>query len=344
MKWFEYTIDTTTEGEEIVAFELSELGITNVQLMDNIHEEDLTQGREYKELLPEGIKSDDGTAKVRFYLDSDMSEDNRSGVISQIHDALLVYTDIMDMGSCNITETVTDESEWRDKWKEFFHEFKVGSFDIRPAWEAGDVTDHDNTILIDPGTAFGTGKHESTMLCIEGLEKYINPGDKVFDVGFGSGILSVAAYKRKASIVCGTDIADDALESAESNFSINGLKLDTDKFKIGDITYDIELFKYMMSLTDTEQKSLDKQGSHNDLLNPGETGYDVVLANLLADIILGMTDRLFSLVRPGGILITSGIIDFRSSDIEDSLRNAGFSIMEVRKMGEWRSVVARREK
>lgn len=322
MKWFEYTIDTTTEGEEIVAFELSELGITNVQFMDNIHEEDLTQGREYKELLPEGMQADDGTARVRFYLDSDMDKMDRDNVISQIRDALSAYSDTMNMGTCNISETVTDESEWRDKWKEFFHEFRVGSFDIRPAWEAGDVTDHDNTILIDPGTAFGTGKHESTMLCIEGLEKYIKPGDKAFDVGFGSGILSVAAYKRRASVVCGTDIADDALESAESNFSINGLSLDTDKFKIGDITDDIGLFKYMISQT--------------------EDGYDIVLANLLADIILGMTDRLFSLVRPGGILITSGIIDFRAADIKNALEKVGFSILEVREMGEWRSVVAKR--
>ncbi len=334
MKWYEYTIETTTEGEEIVAYELSELGITNVQLMDNIHEEDLTQGREYKELLPEGMKADDGTARVRFYLDSDIAESDRDEIITDIQNALSLYIDIMNIGSCDILKTVTDESEWRDKWKEFFHEFKVGNFDIRPAWEAGDVTDHDNTILIDPGTAFGTGKHESTMLCIEGLEKYISPGDKVFDVGFGSGILSVAAFKRGASLVCGTDIADDALESAESNFSINGLGLDTDKFKIGDITDDIELFKYMMSHTIYDHQPM----SQTDI----EGGYDLVLANLLADIILGMTDRLFSLVRPGGILITSGIIDFRASDIEDALENVGLSIVEVREMGEWRSVVAKR--
>ena len=318
MQWFYYTIATTTEAEDIVSSVLFDFGITNIEIIDNVIEDDLSQGKVYKELLPDNIKEDDGTAYIRFYVDSDMTETERAELLSNIKEELESYALDFNIGDANIEEGITKDVEWRDKWKEFFHAFDIGSFHIAPAWEKDEKTEEsdEKQILIDPGVAFGTGKHESTMLCIEGLEKYLKKNDRVLDIGCGSGILSIVAKKMGASEVLGTDINDDAINSVKMNFDLNGIDFSSDKFFVGDI------------------------GSDDSILDRlGRESYDIICANLLADIIETMIPEMYALLKKGGYVITSGIIDFRADELAERLREVGFSVVEKVSQGEWVSLV-----
>jgi ribosomal protein L11 methyltransferase len=317
MEWFYYTITTTTEAEDLVSSVLYDFGITNIEIIDGVVEDDLTQGRVYEELLPDDIRPDDGSAQVRFYVDSDRTEEERNALLSDIKAELESYALSVDIGPASIESGVTKDVEWRDKWKEFFHEFDIGSFHIAPAWEKSeDVDVQKKQILIDPGVAFGTGKHESTMLCIRGLEKYMKEGDRVLDIGCGSGILSIVASKMGASEVLGTDINDEAIESCQANFELNGIEFDEKRFFVGDLGSD--------------ESVLDRLGRES---------YDVICANLLADIIETMIDEMYALLKVGGYVITSGIIDFRADELAKKLGECGFTVLEKVNQGEWVSLV-----
>ena len=315
MEWFYYTINTTTDAEDIVSSVLFDFGITNIEIIDKVMEDDLSQGRVFSELLPDDMPEDDGKAGVRFYIDSETSKSDREKLLSDISDELQSYAIDFNFGENNVEEGVTRDIDWRDKWKEFFHEFHVGSFTVQPAWEC-EGKPGEKTLLVDPGVAFGTGKHESTMLCIEGLEKYMKAGDRVCDIGFGSGILSVVAKKLGCSYVSGTDIQDEALEAIEANFDLNGIEYPASDFYVGDITTDEELLKKL-----------------------GKDSYDVICANLLADILEGMIPEMYSLLKKGGYVITSGIIDFRAEGLKSDLEKAGFKVVSEEHLGEWVSIV-----
>jgi len=317
MEWFYYTIATTTEAEDLVSSVLYDFGITNIEIIDGVMEDDLTQGKVYEELLPDDMMPDDGRALVRFYVDADQTEAEREKLIADIKAELESYAVTVDIGDATIESGVTKDVEWRDKWKEFFHEFDIGSFHIAPAWEKSeDVDVQKKQILIDPGVAFGTGKHESTMLCIRGLEKYMKEGDKVLDIGCGSGILSIVASKMGASEVLGTDINDEAIESCQANFELNDIGFDAERFFVGDLGSD--------------ESVLDRLGRES---------YDVICANLLADIIETMIDEMYALLKKGGYVITSGIIDFRADELAKKLGDGGFTVIEKVNQGEWVSLV-----
>jgi|GEM_PF-995363 ribosomal protein L11 methyltransferase len=208
------------------------------------------------------------------------------------------------------------DDSYLDSWKKYYHGGRAGNFDIIPAWEFDGGKTKENEIVIDPGRSFGTGTHETTSLAIEALEKYIKPGDKACDIGFGSGILSIAALKMGAGLVRGTDIEDMALLSARQNFALNGLTFPEKDYLLGDIISDRECF---------------------ERLSPGEN--DLVMANLLTDIILEMKERLYELLRPGGKLITSGIIDERAGGLFEEMEEIGFKEIKRINSGEWVSFV-----
>jgi ribosomal protein L11 methyltransferase len=315
MEWIYYTINTESDSEDLVSSVLFDFGITNIEIIDKVEVEDLSQGQVFQELLPDNIEEDDGKAKVRFYVDSDMSETERGKLITEIKEELDSYNIAYTIDGDDLGSGVTRDVDWRDKWKEFFHEFTVGSFKVMPAWEKqGKIGDR--VLLVDPGVAFGTGKHESTMLCIEGLEKYMKEGDRVCDIGCGSGILSVVAKKLKASFVSGTDIMEEAIESTEANFKLNEVEYPKDEFFVGDIAKDEALLNRL-----------------------GKESYDVICANLLADIIESMIPEMYSLLKKGGYVITSGIIDFRAEGLKRDLEKAGFSVVSEEHLGEWVSIV-----
>lgn len=308
MEWIKYTIQTDIAHEDEAVGALLALGIDAIEICDNtISEESIEkEGGFYEELMPDVDTANTG-AEVIFYLEK---EDD--SLIEELENL------ISDYGS--ISRDVSDEKDWRDNWKKYFHSFTIGDFLIRPSWEEpeGDY-DPDKTIVIDPGIAFGTGSHESTRLCISSMQNHINSGDKVFDVGFGSGILSVTALKLKAASVTGTDIDSDCLISCRDNFEKNGLDYEKASFFIGDISSD----------KDIQEKV-------------GTACYDVVLANLLADIIIGMKDRLADAIKPGGLLIASGIIDFKEEEVRNALGSVGLEIEEINHDGEWVQITAKK--
>lgn len=336
MKWYEYKIKTTVEAEDIMSFVLSNNEIFNIEIEDNVPEDDLSQGKVYKELLPDNPLKDDGKSTIKFYLSSDMKKEERNKIVKDVYDEAMSYDEIKS-GDFKIEETFTNEEDWINKWKEFFHKFTIGSFLIKPSWEKDEPIYNDKSIeriyndnsieriyddksiepkekilYIDPGTAFGTGKHESTALSILLLEKYLKEENNVFDMGFGSGILSMVSYKLGAKKVCGTDIAKDALLSLKHNFKDNGIEFIEDDFKIGNIIADQDLFlwfKYKKS--------------------------DIICANLLADIIEPMRDFLYEGLKEGGVLIVSGIINFRADGLLKSMERTGFIMLERKDMGEW---------
>lgn len=301
-----------------MSFVLSNNEIFNIEIEDNVPEDDLSQGKVYKELLPDNPLKDDGKSTIKFYLPSDMKKEERNKIVKDVYDEAMSYDEVKS-GDFKIEETSTNEEDWINKWKEFFHKFTIGSFLIKPSWEKDEPIYNDKSIepkekilYIDPGTAFGTGKHESTALSILLLEKYLKKEDNVFDMGFGSGILSMVSYKLGAKKVCGTDIAKDALLSLKHNFKDNGIEFIEDDFKIGNIIADQDLFlwfKYKKS--------------------------DIICANLLADIIEPMRDFLYEGLKEGGVLIVSGIINFRADGLLKSMERTGFIMLERKDMGEW---------
>lgn len=308
MRWKKYIINTTIGREDEICAVLYDHGITSLQIEDEapVPEAVIKEGGWFGELMPD--PGTDDSARVIFYIEED---DDFSEELELIR---------KDLNTERIDEEISDEEEWRDKWKKYFHAFSIGDIFFCPTWEEPEgLRDGQTLIRIDPGIAFGTGKHESTRGCIEFLQRYLREGDNMADIGFGSGILSVAALKLGAGSVSGVDIAEECLDSVRDNFAINGISGEGKKFYIGDITEDEELVQRL-----------------------GIGTYDVCCANILADIIIGMRSRLYSLLRPGGMLLASGIIDFKEAEVVESLSEIGFETAEFLHLGEWTSVAFRK--
>ena len=339
MKWNKYTINTTTEAQEIVTAMLADYEIYSVEIDNNVFIPDGDrQGGVFKELQPD-MDADDGTSHVSFYLEEGTDATELLENIKAELEDMRAYTNV---GAGTIDSDVSDEVDWRDKWKEFFSSFEIGNIFIKPTWEETPEDLGDKTMIeIDPGISFGTGKHESTQLVIKqlqqiiGSDRYITVGDfpyapkvdstlnmdapEVLDVGCGSGILSVVALKLGASHVTGTDIEQDCIDSTYSNFDVNHLSHELGDFYVGNLIDDVDLQKQV-----------------------GEAKYDIVVANILADIIIPMAPALAKTMKDGAYIITSGIIDFKEEEVKKALMNAGLTIVDTTAQGEWRSVTARK--
>lgn len=315
MKWIRYTIETTEEAEDTVCGILSEEGIDAVEIEDLRPVEDRVQGT-FAELQPD-LPEDDGRSRIHFYMKD--GEDHGTQ-LEKIRMSLETARQWMPMGSLHITTDVTQDEDWVNNWKKFFHSFKVDDILFTPTWEQVSTdTSYSTLIRIDPGIAFGTGKHESTQLVIRQLRKYLKSGDAVLDVGFGSGILSITALKLGAGSVAGTDIDPFCTTAIRENMKANDLVYDPAAFYIGDLTQDQALQEKV-----------------------GKGKYDIVVANILADILIPMASVLKETMKPNGILITSGIINFRMEDVKQALTEAGLVIEEETIQGEWGSITARR--
>lgn len=324
MKWTRYTIETTTAAEDLVSSMLADLGIEGVEIEDNIP---LTRDDTAKiliDILPE-LPPDDGTSRVSFYLEYDA--DNAS-VLNDVRTGLEELRSYVDVGSGAIAESVTEDVDWRDKWKEFFHSFTIesGTDDrrdllIKPTWEEADVADREKILIeIDPGISFGTGKHETTQLCIRQLMKYLKQGDLILDVGCGSGILSIVSLKLGAAHVTGTDIDEECLTSTYENFAVNHLSRGQGDFYEGNLIDDVKL-----------QETV------------GTGSYDIAVANILADVIIPLTPVIPRFLKRGGLFIASGIIDFKENEVAAAIEAAGLTITEIAHQGEWVGITAVRE-
>jgi ribosomal protein L11 methyltransferase len=242
-------------------------------------------------------------------------------MISKIGEGLDELSEFTDVGSREIKVSETEDVDWINNWKEFFKPFRVDdTIVIKPTWEKLEqVSDKDLVIEIDPGTAFGTGAHETTKLCILGMKKYIISETKLLDVGCGSGILSIIGAKLGAAKVMGTDIDPNAVKAAYENAEVNHISNETLTIIDGDIISDKDLQQQI--------------GLHC---------YDVVVANILADVIIPLSAVIGQHLKENGIFISSGIINTKKDVVKDAILKNGFKVLEIKEMGDWVSIVAQK--
>ena len=315
MKWDKYTIDTTTEAEDFISMMLSENGIEGIEIEDNVPLTKEETGEMFIDFPPE-LPPDEGKSKVSFYLEA--GEDHTE-TLKAVRIGLEQLRSMVEIGSGDITSSQTEDIDWINNWKQFFQSFYIDDILIKPTWEPLKEEDKNKFLIeIDPGISFGTGKHETTQLCIRQIRKYLKEGERVLDVGCGSGILSIAALKLGAGSVVGTDVDGDCITSTHENMTVNHLTENSGEFYVGNLIDD---------------KAFQKKIG---------TGYDLVVANILADIIIPMAPALYQCAKEQGVLITSGIIDFKENEVKEALEQAGFEILEVNHQGEWVNVTARK--
>ena len=320
MKWNKYTIETTTEAEEYMSSMLMELGIEGVEIEDKIPLSKEDQADMFIDFLPE-LPPDDGVSYVSFYVEDDGTDDTE--LLKQVKIALEDLRKLVDVGSGTITSDTTEDLDWINNWKEFFKSFYIDNILIKPTWEDLKVEDQDKILIeIDPGVSFGTGKHETTQLCIRQLQKYIGKEvkePKVLDVGCGSGILSIVALKLGAKEVVGTDLDADCIISSKENMAVNHLPENLGTFYKGNLIDDVSLQEEV-----------------------GTEEYEIVVANILADVIIPMAPVIPARLKKGGYFITSGIIDFKENDVKEAIEKAGLVVVEINHQGEWVNITARK--
>lgn len=318
MKWNRFTIKTKTDAEDMIICTLAEIGVEGAEIQDHqpLTEEDKAQM--FVDIMPEGPE-DDGVAYLNFYLEEDADKDV---ILRDVRNALEELRTFMDIGEGTIEESQTEDKDWINNWKQYFKPFTVDHILIKPTWEEIPEEHKDKLLIqIDPGTAFGTGKHETTQLCIRQLEKYVKPGVKVLDLGTGSGILGIAALKLGAEYVFGTDLDENAITAVHENLAAN----DIPEEKFGVIQGNI----------------IDDKATQDAA---GYECYDIVVANILADIIIMIQKQVPFHLKKGGIFISSGIIDMKEQAVREALEaNDAFEIIEVTRQGEWVSFTARKK-
>lgn len=317
MKWNRFTVKTKTEAEDIVISTLAEVGIEGVEIQDKqpLTEEDKAQM--FVDIMPEG-PADDGVAYLNFYLEEDA---DKEAILKDVREALDDLKNFMDIGEAAIEESQTEDKDWINNWKQYFHQFYVDDILIVPSWEEVKAEDKDKMILhIDPGTAFGTGMHETTQLVIRQLKKYVTPDTEMLDVGTGSGILGVVALKLGAKHVLGTDLDPCAVPAVAENKEANQIVDETFDMVIGNIIDD---------------KAIQDQAGYEK--------YDIVTANILADVLIPLTPVIVNQMKKGAYYITSGILDVKEEVVVEAVKAAGLTVVEVTHQGEWVSVTARKD-
>ena len=316
MKWEKYTIRTTTEAEDFVSSMLADLGVEGVQIEDNIPLSAEEKAQLFIDILPE-LPPDDGEASVSFFLEAGEPHEE---LLAQVRDGLEGLRAFVEIGAGAIRQGETEDKDWINNWKQYFKPFVIEDILIKPTWEeVPDLQGYRHVIEIDPGISFGTGRHETTQLCIRQLCWHLKPGDKLLDVGCGSGILSVICLKLGAGEVVGTDIDPLCISASHENMEVNGLPKEHSRFYQGNLIDDPKL-----------------QGQVGQ-------GYGIVVANILADVIIPLAPVVPAHLEQGGIFITSGIIDFKEAAVTAAIRDAGLAILEVVRLGEWVCITARKD-
>ena len=317
MKWKKFTLTTTTQAVDLVSSMLDDIGIEGVEIEDNVPLTERETKGMFIDILPE-LPPDEGVAKVSFYVDDDRDIEELMKQVEDGLDELAVFTDL---GQRAIAASETEDKDWINNWKQYFKPFTVDDILIKPTWETIPEEHKDKLLVqIDPGTAFGTGMHETTQLCIRQLKKAVDSGTKLLDVGTGSGILGITALKLGAKEVWGTDLDENAITAVGENLEANGISGERFHVLQGNILNDPSVQEWA-----------------------GFGCYDVVVANILADVIILLVDEIPVHLKQGGLFITSGIINMKEQAVLDAFaKNPAFEVLEVTRQGEWVSVTARK--
>ena len=316
MKWNKITLEIREEVEDIVISTLADIGLEGAEIQDKQPLSEQDKKQMFVDILPD-MPEDDGVAYLNFYLDED---EDVNAMLEKVKAELEELRMFVDIGSGMITLSQTEDKDWINNWKQYFKQFYVDDILIIPSWEEVKEEDKDRMIIhIDPGTAFGTGMHETTQLCIRQLKKYVTSETELLDVGTGSGILSIVALKLGAKHAVGTDLDPCAVPAVEENKEANEIPVEAFDMMIGNIIDDKEV--------------QDKVGYEK---------YDIVVANILADVLVPLTPVILNQMKKGGIYITSGIIDEKEENVVNEVKAAGLEVLEVTHQGEWVSVTARK--
>lgn len=317
MKWLKFRIKTIVDAEDIVISTLYDIGLEGAQIEDKVPLTALEKEQMFVDILPE-TEEDDGVAYLSFFVEDLSAKDE---ILTNVQDALDELRSFnIDIGEGTITVSETEDIDWINNWKQYFHQFYIDDVLVIPSWEEVKSEDEDKFILhIDPGTAFGTGAHETTQLCIRALKKYITPETELLDVGTGSGILAILSLMFGARHAVGTDLDPCAVEAVKDNMTHNNIQNDQFEMMIGNII--------------TEKEIQDRVGYEK---------YDIVVANILADVLVPLTPVIINQMKPGGVYITSGIIEGKESIVAKAMEDAGLKVIEINSQGEWRSVVGRK--
>ena len=327
MKWTKFRIKTITEAEDIIISTLYDIGLEGAQIEDKVPLTAWEKEQMFVDIAPVAGE-DDGVAYLSFFVEE--KEDgslilngeptDADAVLKQVKQELEDLRMFMDIGEGSVSVDETEDIDWINNWKKFFHQFYIDDLLVIPSWEEVKEEDRDKKILhIDPGTAFGTGMHDTTQLCIRQIKKFLTPETTLLDVGSGSGILAILALMYGARKAVGTDLDPCAVEAVRQNMEANGIRQEDFTMMIGNII--------------TEKEVQDKVGY---------LCYDIVVANILANVLVELTPVIVEQLKPGGIYITSGIIEDKEECVAEAVRAAGLEIIEVTRQGEWVSITARK--
>ena len=328
MKWMKFKVKTTTEAEDIIISTLYDIGLEGAQIEDKVPLTAWEKEQMFVDILPDG-PMDDGIAYLSFFVEEQedgslkLQEETTDAdtILARVREELEELKQFMDIGEGTVCVDETEDIDWINNWKQFFHQFYIDDILVIPSWETPEEEQKEKYVLhIDPGTAFGTGMHETTQLCIRQLRKYITPDTELLDVGTGSGILAILSLMFGAKHAVGTDLDPCAVEAVRENMEANHIPAEAFEMMIGNIITDPEVQKKV-----------------------GFGCYDIVVANILADVLVPLTPVIVNQLKPGGIYITSGIIDDKEQTVVDAVKAAGLQVLEVTYQGEWVSVTAKKQ-
>ena len=336
MKWMKFKIKTITQAEDIIISTLYDIGLEGAQIEDKVPLTAWEKEQMFVDILPEGPE-DDGIAYLSFFVEEAQEEEPAPGsawrglvlngqavraedILERVQAELKELQSFMEIGEGAVTVEETEDVDWINNWKQYFHQFTIDDVLVIPSWEEVEPADQNKLVLhIDPGTAFGTGMHDTTQLCIRALRRFVTPETVLLDVGTGSGILAILALMFGAKKAVGTDLDPCAVEAVRQNKEANGISQEAFELLIGNIITEEEIRKQV-----------------------GFECYDIVAANILAEVLTGLTPVIVHQLKKGGIYITSGIIDDKEQVVVEAVKAAGLEVLEVNRQGEWVSVVARK--